>query len=919
MPIYLKKSTASQEIPLGMFVDSTDGNTEETGLTIGASDIKLWKNGATSLVNKNSGGATHMSNGIYYAVLDATDTDTDGPLVIFAHISGALYVRLECCVLAANIYDSLIGGTDLLQIDMTQILGTAVSSPATAGILDINVKNIANAAVNTSSAQLGVNVVNAAGTAWGSGAITAASIASNAITSAKIAADAIGASQIAADAIGASEFAQGAADKVWSSASRTLTAISTSLALSVWDVLTANITTASSIGKKIIDWLSGTDTSTPTVNLTKIDGNATNGNNATLNLKKLNVVNNAGDAIVASSTGGNGDGIAASGHGTGDGIYGVGGNTGGDGMRLVGGDNGAYSVAGNALHLKNLSSGCGQNPGEQGSGICIDLNSQTGRGVFIRQAYAGGMGVQIDANGEGMVVTSDSYNGAVVIESTTGPGAVIKTTGNDKDGLKLIGTGTGHDILAKEIGTPVALDGGDASLAGMLTKMADDNGGASFDATTDSLEKIATAEAGATPAIIASAVWDEARSGHTSAGTFGQGVASVQGNVTGAVASVTGAVGSVTADVGITQTGADKVWASAARTLTSFGTLVADIWASATRTLTSFGTLVTDIWAAGTRSLTDKANFSLTTGEEDAIVDKVWDELRSSHTTSGTFGQGSASVQGNVTGNVNGNVNGNVVGSVDSVTDPVTVGTNNDKTGYALTSGERSSIADAVFDEALAGHTGAGTAGKALGDVNTNVGTPVALDSGVATIAGMLTKMADDANGTAFDASSDSLAEIAVGAGGLTSQEVRDAMKLAPTVGSPAAGSVDDHLDNINGDTDAIVAKLPSGTMTDASTMASGFSSLGAGITMLDGKIDIAQIDLDAIAAKLPAGMLSDVTLATTIDGVTLESIWEDLLAMANGRFKINIPEAGKITFYKRDNVTPLFVVNVTDSERTRV
>lgn len=52
----------------------------------------------------------------------------------------------------------------------------------------------------------------------------------------------------------------------------------------------------------------------------------------------------------------------------------------------------------------------------------------------------------------------------------------------------------------------------------------------------------------------------------------------VGGNVAGSVASVTGNVGgnvagsvaSVTADVGITQTGADKVWATAARTLTSF-------------------------------------------------------------------------------------------------------------------------------------------------------------------------------------------------------------------------------------------------------------------------------------------------------------------------------------------------------------
>lgn len=34
-------------------------------------------------------------------------------------------------------------------------------------------------------------------------------------------------------------------------------------------------------------------------------------------------------------------------------------------------------------------------------------------------------------------------------------------------------------------------------------------------------------------------------------------------------------------------------------------------------------------------------------------------------------------------------------------------------------------------------------------------------------------------------------------AGGLTSQDVRDAMKLAPTAGAPAAGSIDDELDDI--------------------------------------------------------------------------------------------------------------------------
>src|SRR4051794_30734509 len=105
--IALRQSTASQEVPLGYFVDSADGNTEKTALTIANTDIKVWKNGATTLASKNSGGATHISNGVYYAVLDATDTNTTGPLVLFVHVSGALTVRLECCVYAANVFDSV--------------------------------------------------------------------------------------------------------------------------------------------------------------------------------------------------------------------------------------------------------------------------------------------------------------------------------------------------------------------------------------------------------------------------------------------------------------------------------------------------------------------------------------------------------------------------------------------------------------------------------------------------------------------------------------------------------------------------------------------------------------------------------------------------------------------------------------------
>jgi hypothetical protein len=57
-----------------------------------------------------------------------------------------------------------------------------------------------------------------------------------------------------------------------------------------------------------------------------------------------------------------------------------------------------------------------------------------------------------------------------------------------------------------------------------------------------------------------------------------------------------------------------------------------------------------------------------------------------------------------------------VSGAVGSVTSPVTVGTNNDKTGYSLatTPPTAGQIADAVWDEAYSGHTTAGTFGKLM-------------------------------------------------------------------------------------------------------------------------------------------------------------------------------------------------------------
>lgn len=63
----------------------------------------------------------------------------------------------------------------------------------------------------------------------------------------------------------ASDFAQGAADKVWLTAARTLTAFGFSVTITagsvqaIWDAATSALTTAGSIGKKLADWVLGTD------------------------------------------------------------------------------------------------------------------------------------------------------------------------------------------------------------------------------------------------------------------------------------------------------------------------------------------------------------------------------------------------------------------------------------------------------------------------------------------------------------------------------------------------------------------------------------------------------------------------------------------------------------------------------------
>jgi len=168
--MFLRQSTASQEILIGPFVDSTDGSTAETALTINNTDIKIWKHGATTEANKNSGGATHIASGRYYAVLDATDTNTVGQLEINVAVAGALPVRRSYMVVEEAIYDMLFAGSANGDSAGIATLLTRIGSSLTinSGRVDANVTHFNGTAGTFSSGRPEVNSSHWGGTAVGS-------------------------------------------------------------------------------------------------------------------------------------------------------------------------------------------------------------------------------------------------------------------------------------------------------------------------------------------------------------------------------------------------------------------------------------------------------------------------------------------------------------------------------------------------------------------------------------------------------------------------------------------------------------------------------------------------------------------------------------------------------------------------------
>jgi hypothetical protein len=112
---WLKQST-SVDVPIGPFLDSTDGVTAETALTLTQPDIRLKKNGGAWAQKNAAQTLSHEENGFYEVTLDSTDTNTLGLLRLAVFETGACPVWEDFLVVLANVYDSIVAGTEFLEV-----------------------------------------------------------------------------------------------------------------------------------------------------------------------------------------------------------------------------------------------------------------------------------------------------------------------------------------------------------------------------------------------------------------------------------------------------------------------------------------------------------------------------------------------------------------------------------------------------------------------------------------------------------------------------------------------------------------------------------------------------------------------------------------------------------------------------------
>ena len=328
---------------------------------------------------------------------------------------------------------------------------------------------------------------------------------------------------------------------------------------------------------------------------------------------------------------------------------------------------------------------------------------------------------------------------------------------------------------------------------------------------------------------IADGVWNELRADHTTVGTYGEGAASVQGDVTGKVlgggasAIVGTGVRSILEDNAISAAKiatdaitSDKIAANAIG-----ASEIADNAITAAKIATD--AITSDKIAANAIGASEIADNAITAAKiatdaidadalsADAITeistnvaDQVWDELRSAHTVVGSFGEGVASIQGDITGKVLGSGVSVIVGTgVQASLQDNAITSTKISTGAitaskfaasaidanALAADAVNEIVDQVWNELRADHTSVGTFGEGTASVQGDI-TGKILGGGVGVITGTGVQASlQDGAITAAKFATDAITANAIAANAITSSEIADNAITSSKIAANAIGS----------------------------------------------------------------------------------------------------------------------------------
>ena len=708
--MYLDVDIALAEVPVNIFplTDDTDFKTRETAVAYNAAGMDLvWNfvttNGAftQTAVTPTTAGVydwTHQGDGMYTIEIPASggasiNNDTEGYGWFTGVATGVLPWRGPIIGFrAVALNDALIDGGDNLDVNVTQFGGT--NATATGGRPEVNASHIAGSAVSTSSAQIGVNVVNAGGTAWGSGAITAASIASNAITSAKIATDAIGAAQLATDAVteitDATKTAHGVVSGTADSGTTTtmVDAALTQADTDYWKGSTIVFTsgTISGQARLITGFTPASDTVTFAPATTQAVGTNTY---IIVPAGRVDVELWDGSAVNALSSGR---------------------------VDVTVGAMQADTITSSALATTAVdeivdatwdeATSGHSTAGTTGKALTDAGSAGDPWSTALPGAYGTGTAGKIVGDNLNATVSSRLASASITLSG----GAVTVGTNNDKTGYSL----ANGAITAAVVATG-AIDA-DALATDAVTEITD--------ATKTAFGLVTgTADSGTTTTMVDAAL--------TQADTDywkGSIIVFTSGTISGQARLITG-------------------FTPASDTVT-FSPATTQAVGTNTYIIIPAGRADIEMWQGTTTGAPATAA---------ALVDAVWDEALSGHTTAGTAGKAlsdagsagdpwstalpgayGAGTAGKIIGdNINATISSRLpTANITLSGGAVTVGTNNDKTGYGLATGAITAavvatgaidadalatdavaeIADGVWDEATSGHTTAGTTGKALTD-----------------------------------------------------------------------------------------------------------------------------------------------------------------------------------------------------------